>query len=116
MTDAVHLTGMAMSQVPGLSRPRADASAREIAESAAEFEAVFIGQMVKPMFETLDAQPPFGGGFAEETWRGVLADEIGRAVSAAGGIGLADAVAGELLRAQEATAAVAEQGLEGGRR
>jgi len=78
--------------------------------AAREFEAVFLGQMIKPMFQTLDTDPPFGGGFAEGVWRDVLADEVGRAVAAAGGIGIADSVARELLRAQEAAAATTTPG------
>jgi Rod binding domain-containing protein len=43
----------------------------------------------------------FGGGEAEEAWRPMLVDAIGKQMAANGGIGLAVPVFNALLRAQE---------------
>ena len=76
-------------------------------KSAREFEAMAIGQLLQPMFETVDsAHSPFGGGSAEETWKPMLVNEIAKKIAANGGIGLARPVLTEMLRMQEAHAPV----------
>ena len=61
-----------------------------------------IGQLLQPMFETVDvAHAAFGGGEAEATWRPMLVDAIGKQMAAHGGIGLAVPVFNAMLRAQE---------------
>lgn len=67
-----------------------------------EFEAFVLGQFLQPMFAELDAAEPFGGGNAEKMWRSMEVDEYGKAIARAGGIGIADAVYGEILKMQEA--------------
>jgi len=74
---------------------------RKIRETAVEFEAQFLGQMLKPMFEGIQTDSTFGGGHAEEMWKGMLVQEYGKAVAQGGGIGLADQVQKELIRMQE---------------
>lgn len=68
---------------------------------AIEFEGVFLAQMLAPMFRELSAEPPFGGGGAEEIWRSLQIEEFGKALARAGGIGLADHVVREMLAMQE---------------
>ncbi len=72
--------------------------ARKVAE---DFEAVFIGQMLQPMFKNLGAEKPFGGGQSESMWRSMQVDEFGKAITKAGGIGIADQVFREILKTQE---------------
>ena len=74
------------------------AQARKVAE---DFEAVFISQMLKPMFENIKVEEPFGGGQAEEMWRSLQIDEYGKAITKAGGIGISDAIFREILKSQE---------------
>lgn len=69
---------------------------------AVAFEAVYLEQMLKPMFAGLGTEAPFGGGFGEDCWRSLQVQQFGEAIAAAGGVGLADHVYGELLAAQEA--------------
>ncbi len=71
-----------------------------IRQTAQDFEATFLAQMLRPMFEGLSTEAPFGGGHAEETWRGFMIDEMGKQISRAGGIGLADQVMAEMIRMQ----------------
>lgn len=70
-------------------------------ETAETFEASFLSQMLKPMFEGLSTEAPFGGGEAEATWRSFLIDAMARQTAKAGGVGLADNVMAEMLKMQE---------------
>jgi peptidoglycan hydrolase FlgJ len=72
-------------------------------QTAQDFEAMAIGQFLQPMFNTVDtAHSLFGGGEAEDAWRPMLIDAIGKQMAAHGGIGLAGPVFNVMLRAQEA--------------
>ena len=63
-----------------------------------------IGQLLAPMFETVDtAHSAFGGGAAEAAWRPMMVDAIGKQIAAHGGLGLAAPVFAAMLRAQEQT-------------
>lgn len=72
-----------------------------IRETAQQFEATFLSQMMKPMFEGLSTEAPFGGGDAEQTWRGFLIDAMAKQTVKAGGIGLSDKIMSEMMRMQE---------------
>ncbi len=80
-------------------QPAADAARR----TAMEFEAVFLSQMLAPMFEGMGEDPVFGGGPGEAIYRSLLVEEYGKAISQTQGIGLADAVHREILKLQEAS-------------
>lgn len=73
-----------------------------VREAAEEFEAVFLAQMLAPMFEGLKTDEMFGGGPGEDIYRSVLVEEYGKAIARSGGVGIADAVQRELLNLQEA--------------
>jgi Rod binding domain-containing protein len=86
------------------ARGRGDAgprSAEAIQRTARDFEAVFLAEMMRPMFAEISAEAPFSGGFGEEIWRSMQVTEFGKALAARGGIGLADAVGREMLRLQD---------------
>jgi len=88
-----------------LPLPPADAAARDpkIWQAAKNFEAMAIGQMLGPMFDTVDvAHSKFGGGEAEAAWRPMMIDAIGKQMAAHGGLGLAQPIYAAMLRAQEA--------------
>lgn len=73
------------------------------AKAAQEFEAMALGQMLAPMFQTVDsAHGALGGGTGEETWKPMLVTELGKQVARAGGVGLARPVMEQMLRTQEA--------------
>ena len=84
---------------PPSASTRGTARMRETAEA---FEASFLSQMMKPMFEGLSTEAPFGGGEAEGTWRGFLVEAMAKQTVKAGGIGLADQVVAQMLKMQEA--------------
>ena len=70
------------------------------AEAAKEFEAVFIAEMMKPMFAGISTEAPFGGGKGEEVFQGMLLQEYGKIVSQTGSIGISDQVRDEMIRMQ----------------
>lgn len=67
-----------------------------IKQVSQEFEGMFLGQMLAPMFEDLKSDAPFGGGYAETTWRSLLVQEYGKAMAKRGGIGIAKMVEKEM--------------------
>jgi Rod binding domain-containing protein len=71
-------------------------------KAAQDFEAMALGAMLAPMFETLDmSKSAFGGGEAEKTWQPMLVEAIGKQMAKAGGLGLAVPVFNQMLRMQE---------------
>ncbi len=81
-----------------------DAARARIAKTAEDFEVSFMSQMLKPMFEGVSTEAPFGGGDAEGTWRGFLIDAMAKKVVKAGGIGVTGVVMSEMLKMQEGRA------------
>ena len=72
--------------------------AREVAEN---FEAFFLGQMLQPMFSSIEPAEPFSGGHAEKIWRSLMVDEVGKSMAKNGGIGIANMIQRDLLKMQE---------------
>lgn len=98
MTDPAMMLPLHEPRGPG---PAARGHAAERA-AAVEFEAVFLSQMLGQMFAQVRTDGPFGGGHAEGVFRGLLVEEYGKSIARAGGIGLADSVAREIIALQEA--------------
>ena len=94
-----------LQPAPSAPSARSDRDARRMRETAEEFEASFLSQMLKPMFEGLSTDGLFGGGEAEATWRSFLLDAMADQTVRAGGVGLADAVMSEMIRMQSQQAA-----------
>lgn len=93
--------------IPPTRSPTATAAAARdagsIQRAAQEFEAMAVGQMLAPMFQTVDtAKGAFGGGSGEEAWKPMMVAELGKQVAKGGGIGLARPVMEQMLRLQEA--------------
>ena len=92
-------TAMAASRQAPKIRPGSDMT--HARETAQDFEAFFLGQMLQPMFAEMDSDGPFGGGQAEQMWRSLQVDEFGKAFARAGGVGIADSIYREIMRQQE---------------
>ncbi|MCB9963440.1 MAG: rod-binding protein [Rhodospirillales bacterium] len=75
---------------------------QQIEDAAQDFEAVFLSEMMKPMFETVKVDPMFGGGKGEEVFRSFLVQEYGKILAATNRTGLSDSVSATLMKAQEA--------------
>ncbi len=89
---AIALTPPIPPAVAPLGKPRT------AHEAARQFEAVFLQQMLKPMFASVGHDPLFGGGNEGAIYRDFLVDALARALAQAGGIGIAKAVEGEIAR------------------
>lgn len=73
----------------------------KIDQSAKEYEAVFISQMLSHSFEGVGKGSLFHGGQTEDAFQGFLIQEYGKIISDQGGIGLAEHVRSELIKIQE---------------
>ena len=62
-----------------------------------------LGQLLAPMFETVDtSRGLFGGGEGEQAWKPMMVQEMAKSIARAGGLGLAKPVLDQMLRMQEA--------------
>ncbi len=77
------------------------ASAEDVERVAKDFEAMVIAQMLRPMFEGLDTDGPFGGGSGERMMRSLLLDQYGETIAESGRMGIAEPVRQALLDLQE---------------
>lgn len=71
-------------------------------EKAVELEGVFLNTLVSEMFKGLETDSMFGGGYAEETWRGMMSEQYAAEMAKAGGIGIADQMVAALIETQQA--------------
>ncbi len=77
-------------------------SSASLPQAAQAFEANMLGELLKPMFDTVDsAHGLFGGGDGEATWRPMLTEQLAKHIAAHGGLGLAGPVLRQMLHAQE---------------
>ena len=84
--------------VPKPTNATDTATSRKAAE---EFESFFMTQMLEHMFEGIETDGYFGGGYGEGVYRSMMLQEYGRILARAGGIGIADMVSRELVNLQE---------------
>jgi len=86
---------------PGGAQARQARTPDQLRATAEDFESVFLAQVLKAMMgET--TQSSFGGGPGEAAFSSMLNEEYAKVITRAGGIGLADSLAREMLRYQEA--------------
>jgi peptidoglycan hydrolase FlgJ len=102
MSAAVLNPGLAAPAMPpaGGDTPRGDA----MRHAAQEFEAIFLAQVLGTMAQGLGGNDLPGEGEGEgqgDVFRDMLNEEIAKLISRSGGIGVADAVLREMLKAQE---------------
>lgn len=90
-----------IAPTPAEAASAADLAKRgEIRKTAEAFEASFLSIMMQQMFQGLETAPPFGGGAGEEMFRSFLTEAFAKQTAKAGGVGLADVVAREMLKMQ----------------
>jgi len=88
----------------GGAAPVATPALRAKAKDAADkFEAQFMSQMLGQMFEGIETNGPFGGGFGEQMFRSMMTDAMAKKMTQAGGIGVSDTVQREILKMQGLT-------------
>ena len=82
----------------------ADKDIQKLEAAAEDFEAVFLAEMMKPMFETVKVDETFGGGKGEEVFRSFLVQEYGKILASTGKVGISDHVKQALIDIQEGAA------------
>lgn len=91
---------------PAAGPPPSDlppAQAAKLWQAARDFEAMTLGELLAPIFQTVDtAHGAFGGGAGEAAWKPMLVREIGKQMAAQDGLGLARPIFEALLQVQEA--------------
>lgn len=85
----------------------------ELRRVAAEFEAIFLSEMLEPMFAGIDTEGLGGGGLGEELFRPMLIERYALSLSQVGGVGIADSIVRELMRLQETVVAPVEENADG---
>jgi Rod binding domain-containing protein len=104
--DQTTLTTTLARLQAGAARPAgtaadSPANRESVRRIAQEFEALFLSEMLAPVFESVDTEGLFGGGQSEKIFRSMMVDEYGKSIAQAGGVGIADAVQREILKMQE---------------
>jgi Rod binding domain-containing protein len=87
------IEAVAASPLSPTNIARADAAAKE-------FEAVFIAQMLEPLFTSVETPGVAGGGKSEAFFKSLLQENYAKAFAERGGFGLADQVKSALLDIQ----------------
>ena len=83
-----------------MEKPSPDIDMEKIEASAKEFEAMFVSEMLKPMFDGIEVNETFGGGKTEEIFNGFMREEYGKMISQSGQFGIADQVKQQLIELQ----------------
>jgi len=80
------------------------AQQRHLRQQAEDLEGVFLNMLTKEMFAGVKSSDDknFGGGFGEETWRSMQAEQLANSMAQNGGLGIADQLMSELIGLQEA--------------
>jgi peptidoglycan hydrolase FlgJ len=96
-----------------LQTPDATEALKKVAQ---EFEAMMMGELLKPMFSSLDTEGLGGGGAGEAMFRPMLVDSYAKGVTDRGGLGIAQSVLAELVRMQTMTPQSAMEAANGAAR
>jgi Rod binding domain-containing protein len=83
-----------------LATPKATGDIAAAKKSAQDFEAVFINEMLSPMFEGLQTDGMFGGGESEGIFRSMMVDQYSKTIAAQGGLGLSNNLTNAILKMQ----------------
>jgi flagellar protein FlgJ len=90
--------------VSGIQTTSANGHTDQLRGQAVELEGVFLNTLLKEMFSSIKTdRASFGGGFGEETWRGMQSEQLANSIAESGGVGLADQLMDGLLQIQEAS-------------
>jgi flagellar protein FlgJ len=101
MAGGLNVTAAPIAAVPAKTT-LSPAQIEKTRKAAQDFEAMALGEMLQPMFKTVDTSKGlFGGGTGEATWKPMMVDEMAKTIAKHGGIGIADSVMREMLRMQE---------------
>lgn len=74
---------------------------KQIDQASQDFEASFLTEMMRPMFDGIKPDSMFGGGKGEQIFQGMMIDQYGKIMAERGGVGIAAIVKDELVKIQE---------------
>jgi len=97
---------MSLSQVHiPVERPNnmSEQSFKQLKDKAVELEGVFLTTLLSQLTEASNSDSEFGGGYAEETWRGMMSTEYANEMAKSGGVGLSDSILRDLIAHQSAS-------------
>ena len=100
MSEFITLPGAPLPLAGAARAPAPQEAPDDVRRVAEEFEAIFIAQMLAPMFQGIETDGLGGGGVGEEMFRPMLIERYAEALSQSGGVGIADSIVRELLRMQ----------------
>lgn len=70
-------------------------------EAAQDFESMFVAQVLDQMNQSPSTDGYFSGGPGEQIYRGLLNEQYSKAITARGGVGIAEPIYRVLIGAQE---------------
>lgn len=108
MSGPIALPGAPLPISTSAQSPQQTREQDEMRRAAEEFEAVFLSEMLAPMFESLDTDGLGGGGMGEQIFRPMLVERYAESISRAGGVGVADSIVREFVRMQQTQIAPSE--------
>lgn len=73
---------------------------KKIDETAEEFEAMFLSNMLEQMYSEVKLEKPFGGGNSEGIYRSMLIGKYAENMAAGGGIGIASQLKDSMYKMQ----------------
>lgn len=77
------------------------ASGVNVDKASQDFEAMFMTQMLSPMFDGLTTNPMFGGGHGEEVMKTFMLQEYGKIIAKNGHLGLTSEIKAAMIRLQD---------------
>ena len=101
MTGPIALPGAPLPMSTATQAEQQPREQDEMRRAAEEFEAVFLSEMLAPMFEGLDTDGLGGGGMGEQIFRPMLVERYAESISRSGGVGIADSIVREFVRMQQ---------------
>jgi Rod binding domain-containing protein len=93
---------METNVVNGIKTSLNNHQVEKLRAQAQDLEGVFLNLLTKEMFATAKSDNGFGGGFGEETWRSMQAEQLANTMAQNGGLGIADQILGDMIALQEA--------------
>ncbi len=89
---------------------KAKMTTAQLEATSKDFEAVFMSQMLKPMYDGLETDSMFGGGPGEDSMRDLLVQEYGKSMVRNDSYGLSPAIMKAMIQMQEQAGASANKG------
>ncbi len=97
------ITSVPSPVMPGANGNLSPQEQAKLKDTAQEFEAMFLADMLNRMSEGVEVNDMFGGGKGEEMFRSMLNQEYGKIASKSGsGIGLASSIQKAMIDMQAA--------------